>query len=154
MLTVIDTDDIINDITANIDRIRRTSNVPVIAIGTFGLEPATQKEYPVFPSYYYWWLNVPLDVCMERALKRQVDACYNNFDRFVDLQRSKSSSEISAWLSEYMNMKHRGDQWKDLKSYFLNYKNDEGDLLFEMRSENEILDSLSHAIGPANLSNL
>ncbi len=151
-LTVIDTDTILGNVEEGVNRISRESRVHVVAVGTFGLEPDLQPAgYPVFTSNFYWWLDVPLDLSMERALKRQIKACRNNFDKFLKLQRSKTSQEISAWLNEYMNMKYRGERWRGLKDYFMNYKNDEGQLLFEPRQETEILEALKCALGKSKL---
>jgi len=147
-LLVIDTDDAVGDLTAFVEGASARSNVPVIAVGTFGLDPGHQPNgYPVFASHFYWWLDVPLEECMERALRRQVAACHERLDGFVALQKSQTAEETSLWLNNYLNAKVRGAQWKGLKDLFLNETNDAHERLFEVRTADEILLVLRSALG-------
>lgn len=148
-LTVVDTDDAVGDIRTFVDEISSRSMVPVVAIGTFGLAPDQQPDgYPVFASHFYWWMNVPLNVCMERALKRQIQVCQDHVERFVALQHNQSTQETSEWLNEYMNMKHRGSRWEGLRTYFLSRTSDDTqESLFEERTADDILAALCCALG-------
>lgn len=147
-LLVIDTDDAVGDMTAFVDGLSARSNVPVVAIGTFGLDPGHQPNgYPVFASQFYWWLDVPLDICMERALRRQIIACHERFDRFMTLQRDQTVEETTDWLNDYLNVKFRAARWQGLKDYFLNFTNEADQRIFEPRSEDNILQVLRSALG-------
>lgn len=140
-IVAIDTDDILSqgkDIRTEVNNfLHKNSDANVVLIGTFGYSPDEQKdEYPIFPAKYHWWLNMPLDVCMERALKRQVKACFTNYEKFLQLQKDKTMEEMSTWLNEYMNMKYRAKQWEKMKSLFLEHS-------FAEYSEDEIFAALS-----------
>jgi uridine kinase len=107
---------------------------PVILVGTFGLEPyEMHSHYPIFRATYHIWLDVSLKESMRRALKRQIEASYKNFDSFYEIQEEKSSREITDWLNEYYNMKFRGERWESLKDIYVN------DMFFSPLSESEIL---------------
>lgn len=81
--------------TDTLEKIRSSSNLPIILVSTVS---KIEKDFQLFPSYFYWWID------------------------------------------------GEGHQDKT-RAWFLEQKNDAGQILFEPKKEGQILAILKHALG-------
>jgi len=75
----------------------------VVLFGTFCEQASVEHYFP--PAETRYWMDTPLDVCIERAIDRQLRA-YTG-DTLKKRLESMSEQEANEWLSDYFNPHNR-----------------------------------------------